>query len=110
MFYFPAFGLFALAPGSYFSVQDEPSAYDANFLAGIRFGQRRKEDSCHRDYRCNSTFFPKVFGINSGRLKFAQENTPGGKGMSASGKESVQLDNCQHIKGWQSGTVALTFS
>ncbi|WP_018667485.1 hypothetical protein [Bacteroides gallinarum] len=55
-------------------------------------------------------FVPKVFGINSGRLKFAQENTPGGKGMSASGKESVQLDNCQHIKGWQSGTVALTFS
>ena len=97
--FFPAFGLLALAPGSYFSVQDEPSAYDANFLAGIRFGQRRKEDSCHRDYRCNSTFFPKVFGINSGRLKFAQENTPGGKGMDTNGKKSVQPDDCQHVKG-----------
>jgi len=91
-------------------VQDEPPAYDANFLAGIRFGQRRKEDSCHRDNHYIPALVPKVFGINSGRLKFAQENTPGGKGMSASGKEFVQLDNCQHIKGWQSGTVALTFS
>ncbi len=43
MFYFPAFGLFALAPGSYFSVQDEPSAYDANFLAEIRFAARERK-------------------------------------------------------------------
>ena len=41
--FFPAFGLFALAPGSYFSVQGEPSAYDANFLAGIRFPVRERK-------------------------------------------------------------------
>ena len=41
--FFPAFGLLALAPGSYFSVQDEPSAYDANFLAGIRFVVRERK-------------------------------------------------------------------
>lgn len=43
MFYFPAFGLFALDPGSYFSVLDEPSAYDANFLAGIHFAARERK-------------------------------------------------------------------
>ena len=43
MFYFPAFGLFALDPGSYFSVLDEPSAYDANFLAEIRFAARERK-------------------------------------------------------------------
>lgn len=83
MFLFPLLsGCLPLPGGSYFSVQDEPSAYDANFLAGIRFGQRRKEDSCHREQPLSPAFVPKVFGINSGRLNFAPENTPGGKGMA----------------------------
>ncbi|MBM6943744.1 hypothetical protein QVO10_01665 [Bacteroides gallinaceum] len=51
--------------------------------------RKGKEDSCHRDNHCNSAFVPKVFGINSGRLNFAHENTPGGKGMGTSSKKYV---------------------
>ena len=61
---------------------DEPSAYDANFLAGIRFAARERKIPAIRNNRYSPALVPKVSGINSGRLNFAHENTPGGKGMA----------------------------